>query len=161
MTSNSCKFCVADIAGSQPYIALRVDPIPAHKINTVINKLPPTIIVSQQLAGHVISYRQIAAEKLLARSTAFVNTSDISIENVNGSFMTPVYDAVLKYFPLIIDDPDINYTFVNLWNERKSIERKSRSKVWRARDAARVSSPCRHAPSSIVRPDEHKTDDFV
>lgn len=108
-----------------------------HRLKSVANKLPPTIIVSQQLAAHVISYRQIAAEKLLAGSAAAARGGDENAPlNGGESFMSPVYDVVLKYFPMIIDDPDVSYTFTRLWNERKSIERRSRNKVRGAEPAA-------------------------
>ena len=115
--------CLSDSTATQPYIDIRLDPIPIHKLSTTISKLPHTIIVSQPLLQHVVTYRKIVAEVLLKKPSA--SQPLISYE-FDESFMSPVCDIVLKYFPMIIDDPDINYTFLNLWNERKAMERKSR-----------------------------------
>lgn len=96
-----------------------------HALSSSISKLPHTIIISQPLLQHVVMYRTIIAEMVLKKSPSHIGDATPAYDQ-NETFMSPVYDLVLKYFPMIVDDPDINYTFLSLWNERKTMEKKNR-----------------------------------
>ena len=96
-----------------------------HALSSSISKLPHTIIISQPLLQHVVMYRTIIAEMVLKKSPSRIGDATSAYDQ-NETFMSPAYDLVLKYFPMIVDDPDINYTFLSLWNERKTMEKKNR-----------------------------------
>mmetsp|Transcript_33006 Transcript_33006/g.105147 ORF Transcript_33006/g.105147 Transcript_33006/m.105147 type:complete len:583 (+) Transcript_33006:106-1854(+) len=66
--------------------------------------LPPTIVCTPRFSPFITMYRKVLADRLLNF----------------GSFMNTVAEPILKVFPKVLDDADMTYAFLALWQKQAS-----------------------------------------